>query len=1029
VSTQKSLFELYIQNNHVSDNENTIQSINDELIIFPTLLLSQQYKRYLIKKGIPFNPDLITTLDDFCRMYHDSHAEKTRIISDGQALTILSATLEDIKAEVPFFFPRNYPSTATIQDLLDLRSIFSQRVIDFSQHPLVTSSEKCHQILLALTSYEKALEKNYLLDNSALINWTISHIGQRKDIIYSKIRIHRLFEFFPREKNLILALRDHSDLFRLEYLKGLDYDLFNPPDWISPHEISYIEYAQEIYNRTDIFTKNPTIRTDNSIKAQVFSSTIEELEAIAEEIHALNTEGEKLSDIAIVFPKILSFFPKIQEVLDDFGIASYSFAGEPLIREPVIGSILLFPSLVMGDYPREDVINLLSNPYFNVRPAELGITIAEFDQIIRAAGIEGGYEWEIPLHNLKENIDELRKTCSWISEEKIEESITWIKKIQEICNTFSENLTPDGYTARFNDLIYSRMDKNLYTSWSDQPDSLLTRESKALKHFQGCLSRLSSLFKPGEKIELTQYMRYLTHLLLEPVNLTKDSGGVRIMGMRQVVGMEYSCIFFGGLVEGDIPYPSTRFPLLNSEESIQLGSRGLEEVIHGEKYYFISTLCAGKKIFLSAPHSRKEKPVLTSSFFEQVVKGKKPSQWGREIIHSQKRAAILAGKCIAKRYVPTIECPENPLTWLSKSHTYGEVAQRILIEDWYRTGIAHSVYDGIVSDDKETINWLCGPKMFGSDHIWSPSQLETYASCPFRFFLERIIRIRPLTDVDPTLSSARKGTLIHDILNDFFTQWCEIKPQKITLLDLDEATKLLYRIAIEKTGRYRFQSPAWHATVASLLDEENNAGLLWRFLRHEAENDGDLVPTYFEYPIKPGNITEKNDAGFVVLVTDNGESIKIQGRVDRVDRTPEGLFTIIDYKTGTSYPNRARVTEGKALQLPLYLLALEKMTEHEPIPLIGIGGSYLEISRKIKQTWPLQDPGYRHYTRAASGTKNFREILNSSLTFAHQYITGIRSGKFHVAQETCNNSLYCPYSDICRFNRFRDMETDETEGE
>jgi len=96
----------------------------------------------------------------------------------------------------------------------------------------------------------------------------------------------------------------------------------------------------------------------------------------------------------------------------------------------------------------------------------------------------------------------------------------------------------------------------------------------------------------------------------------------------------------------------------------------------------------------------------------------------------------------------------------------------------------------------------------------------------------------------------------------------------------------------------------------------------------------------------------------------------------------------------------------------LYLLAVEKMHEDDATPRIGIGGSYLEVSREVKQSWPLLNPDMKQVAGVprAKGTADFREITRGALTAAQRYITGIRSGLFPLTRDTCTSSSYCPYS-------------------
>ena len=53
---------------------------------------------------------------------------------------------------------------------------------------------------------------------------------------------------------------------------------------------------------------------------------------------------------------------------------------------------------------------------------------------------------------------------------------------------------------------------------------------------------------------------------------------------------------------------------------------------------------------------------------------------------------------------------------------------------------------------------------FGAGHPWSPSQLETYADCPFLFFGKQLLRLRPSPEMVLASDAARRGSVLHETL-------------------------------------------------------------------------------------------------------------------------------------------------------------------------------------------------------------------------------------------------------------------------
>lgn len=1034
VSVKKTVSDFF--NTNSSSGSTSYQTFSPgDLLIVPTSLLANQFKTEFTVRNIVFNPDHVTTLSDFCRYYHDQWGKDTLIISQGQAYLVMASALERIRDSVPFFFSRGRPSSGIVQDLFALRAILSQRSIDLTSHPLVATSEKCSQINRALIAYNEACTEHTLLDPHALVEWTINDITERPGCIFQKVRVHQLHDLYPREQRLILAIRDHAESFSYEYIRGKDPAIFSSPDWLALEDLTALDPPQEFKDRSSIFVSSVAEigkeYADCQVKANVFFTLTDEMQSIAEEIVVCAGEGTNLSDIAIAYPNIASVLPRLREVLFDFGIPFHAYIGEPLIREPAIGFLLLFPTLVSEGYPLNRVIELLISPYTRISQPHLpSMDAALFDLIARRAGIEGGYGWVDTLVSFSHDRKDPKNHDPPIPDATIEAVIAWIKEIQNDCNPFAGTLTAAGYTDLFHNLFLKWIRPEYLRKNTKEQDPVFLREKKALSLFFEILARLSSMVPNDETIPLSSYLRSLLYLLGEPVYLTEDHGGVRILGLRQTVGMNYSNLFLGGLIEGDMPNPSTRFPLLNSEESEQLGARSLFKVVREEQYYFVSALAAGERVWLSASKTSGERNILSSSFFLQVKNVMNPPQWGRDIDHSCQEAAIRAGRMISSQFYGHDISSHEVLSWLPADQTYGSVATRIQVEDWFRTGDFDSVYDGILTNDPEVTQWLSGKKMFGPGRIWSATQLETYRTCPFRFFLDRVVRIQPFPDPDPTLSPAEKGTLVHDTLCAFYSNWCRNKPLRITDLNKKEAISLLLQVAREMSSRYRFTSPVWYATLASLLGFDDIPGLYERFILHEAASRSTLVPEKCECSLAHTNAVTGEQDGYVVLFGGEGEPLLLQGRIDRIDTDDRGHFAIIDYKTGSRYPNKKEITEGKALQLPLYLLAVETMYENENIPRIGIAGSYLEISSRIKQTWPLLDPDKKQEAGVAGskGTIPIREVTKKAVAVSQECISGIRAGRFPVSKERCTIIRYCPYAEICRFDRFR-VEDVKEEGD
>ncbi len=238
---------------------------------------------------------------------------------------------------------------------------------------------------------------------------------------------------------------------------------------------------------------------------------------------------------------------------------------------------------------------------------------------------------------------------------------------------------------------------------------------------------------------------------------------------------------------------------------------------------------------------------------------------------------------------------------------------------------------------------------------------------------------------------------------------------------------MILRIANAELDKYSFQSPLWDATKILMLgDRHNGPGYFERFLESETlEADSPLVPSRFEFSFGMGTDGSDDPASSpepVELASQDGtRRLRIRGRIDRIDLTPEGQFLIYDYKSGRDHPKAKDIKAGTALQLTLYLLAFGQITGSH-----GIGGGYYKIRRDVERSIVLADSLARDLMISRiRPSADFSGILQHSRECAFAYIDGIRNGRFpHPPEEKCPNE-YCDFKRICRFDPYRVLEIGE----
>jgi hypothetical protein len=207
----------------------------------------------------------------------------------------------------------------------------------------------------------------------------------------------------------------------------------------------------------------------------------------------------------------------------------------------------------------------------------------------------------------------------------------------------------------------------------------------------------------------------------------------------------------------------------------------------------------------------------------------------------------------------------------------------------------------------------------------SPTSLESFAACPRRYLMERVLRIevgdRP-EDV-LSISPSDRGTLIHAVLERFIATQLRLPRADRIRPDVPWSADDHARIdgiADAVFGEFEDRGLVGHPRLWNLHGATIRREL-HRFL--EADDGyrrrGGLVPERVELRFGPGH------GAPVELSLGQGRAVRFKGSIDRVDMTEDGSVSLVDYKTGRKQ-NLDRIAAdplsgGQRLQLPLYALA------------------------------------------------------------------------------------------------------------
>jgi ATP-dependent helicase/DNAse subunit B len=501
---------------------------------------------------------------------------------------------------------------------------------------------------------------------------------------------------------------------------------------------------------------------------------------------------------------------------------------------------------------------------------------------------------------------------------------------------------------------------------------------------------------------------------LEP----RYEGAVLVTGLRSAMMSRFDHVFIIGMVEGDIPDMGAGNPFISEEEVARFGLLNKADMLRQERLYFHSALLAAcKSVWLSCHSSSDGKMVVSSSFYDEFVRQNGPPGFpeigiGHSRIEQQRAwGEAIAGKRDWKGVLK------------ATSSTSEELLRRANVESFHRVEEYDSPYDGVLTDPailEDLANYL-GPK-----HVFSPTELDTYASCPQRFYLERVLRLEPKQELETEVSGKDQGTFVHQVAFRLFSEARRRGIAKVTTQNIAEMEKIAKEIAEEELAQLRFTGPAYEAFRARMAGSAHRQGLLSAFLNFELSNTSSFAPTYFELSFGrklPEDCDPISRPEPVTIELAPGEPLLLAGRVDRVDMRQDGKFYVVDYKTG-ELPAQKDVREGRSLQVQLYLQAIERLLPGRK----GIGGVFYRVKSEseIDYATIVLDRTEAADLDSVIGRKtpldSTDELVAQTNLLILEMLRRMRRGAFHPAIDDRGCKGYCEFKHVCRFDALRVMD-------
>ncbi len=244
-----------------------------------------------------------------------------------------------------------------------------------------------------------------------------------------------------------------------------------------------------------------------------------------------------------------------------------------------------------------------------------------------------------------------------------------------------------------------------------------------------------------------------------------------------------------------------------------------------------------------------------------------------------------------------------------------------------RLGHRLSAYDGFLGTLDEEMRRRLDP--VSPTSAISASRLATFSRCGFQYLLQYVLRLPPTLEPEERrkLEPLERGDLFHRVAERFLRERRD--RGQLPVRDDEEARERLAEMAEEALTEHVAGSPP---RFRALWEREKRRfhATLRDWLRREAHLAGASTPAHFEVgfglPRPPSDDGEPHDPEPLEIDLGDGRTLRVIGKIDRIDRREDGGLVLRDYKTGKAPKDEGGLFRGgKQLQVPFYILAAEKL--------------------------------------------------------------------------------------------------------
>ena len=532
-----------------------------------------------------------------------------------------------------------------------------------------------------------------------------------------------------------------------------------------------------------------------------------------------------------------------------------------------------------------------------------------------------------------------------------------------------------------------------WAEWLEQLSALATQSIRRPERVLSVLAELAPMGPVGS-VDLDEVLLVLTPRLLN-IAIPPDGnryGRVFVAPVEAARGMSFDAVFLPGLAEKLFPRQIGEEPILldHVREALDAGLATNAVRIDRERLALkIAVGAAARRLVLSYPRldmdqGRPRVPSFYALELLRAAEGVLPG-FAELAERAERTATVRVGWPAPANREDAIDESEHDLALLDSllelepDESVGTAryllsvnphlgrALRFRARRWLR---GWTVADGLVNPHPAAVAAIRDHALHARS--FSPTALQNYAVCPYKFLLHAIHKLAPREVPEPIeeLDPLQRGSLIHEVQFELLSELQHGGLLPVHPSNLDQAGDVLERVLDSVAARYAEElAPAidrvWGAGIDSVRAD------LREWLRRLTEDESGFVPWRFElaFGLRGRAARDPHSRPDAVPLACG---IRLRGSIDLIERGPERALRVTDHKTGRVQVKKGSYIEGgQSLQPILYALAVEKLfpgqsVESGRLYYCSAAGTYREHSV------PLND-------RARANAQTVADVIGKAL--------------------------------------------------